>query len=519
MQTKLSKNSVIDWRDRFNEAYNTQRVSDDPNTDMSTDIPLWRNRTRWLSYNSPLAKAPIQNVSTLTVGQGFCLNPRPDVENPEKVIRNLFRLYDSWQNVVSIDGQTDGPSVLRQICTAMFRDGDILVSIVQDNDQFRLNLIDATKIQTPPKEYLGKDLCYMGVVVKSKVIKGYWVKSDSIKTPWKFYPCKSSTGSILNILLKNPLTSDITGTYRGIPVLAPCLSTIDDLRRLLQNELRASDSKTSVVGVMETERPASTGEDLSDEIFEGMGYRKLDGIEMFSVPRGDKLTWTVGSDISNPEITNVYKLYLKQISSVFNIAYPALYADFDDNTYSTNQSILFESWKNTKIIQKYLINNLWKPLYDLNVQLWVAQGKIDGVTEYDPTLSDCSFHGLPNSFIKQKDQTDSTIKKIEAGLMSPQMAILEDGNNPWQVLDDNNEWAWMSKKVKDPTTTEIDLQKNDQIISIFQKVYMNEMSKLSAAWCLKTFYNYSDDQLTELNEIVPKVNIEALTNTSKRAGL
>lgn len=503
---KLEEFSAIDRTDRWIQNWYTKYISDDPVVDLEQDLPIWRNRSRYLCYNNPVAKAPIQNIATLTIGQGIFPNPTPKISDRKKkkqVREAILRLYQEWADNANLDGITDLSSTLRQIVAAIFRDGDVLVYLsTDDSGNFKIDLIDASRIETP-KGNKNSNI-KLGIEIKKRTITKYWVKTNKGEKDYVGLNVRSSRGDILSILLKNPYNADMINSYRGIPALAPCLSTVEDLNSVLKDELRATKINRSKVGVVTTQGSnVSEGvESLADEVVGGIGYQRHGDLELLVMQAGDKLDLHGGSDVSNPNIPNIVKLYLKQIASVFNVPYNALYSDIDDNTYSTNQSILLEGWKATLIIQKYLIQNLLKPLYKLNLEKWVLEGKIPGVTEYSEELADVQFNGRPNTSIKAKDTYEAQEIAIKAGLKSVQMAALENGDDPWQIMMDKIEYEEEMRDIQNQKNVssqgEEELKENDQILKIIEMFYSGKLSVDAAKNILMSLYKYTEEEVSKL---------------------
>ena len=132
---KVEKFSAIDRSDKWTQNWWSQVTSDDPTIDLIEALPLWRNKSRFEYYNNPVAKAPIQNLANLTIGGGMFPNPIINVEDSRKkheIYDAIVKLYEEWASSAHIDGVTDLSSTLRQLLTAMFRDGDVLVYITTD---------------------------------------------------------------------------------------------------------------------------------------------------------------------------------------------------------------------------------------------------------------------------------------------------------------------------------------------------------------------------------------------------
>lgn len=515
---KLEKFSAIDRTDKWMQNSWMKVTADDPVVDLENDLPLWRNRSRFLCYNNPVAKAPIQNIGNLTIGAGIFPNPLIDVGDSRKnheIISTIIKLYEEWASEAHIDGTTDISSVLRQIVSSIFRDGDVLayITTVDDTSPFKIDLIDASRIETPPDKKSNNNIRIGVEISNRRVIKKYWVK---IPNGYKSFALKDRFGRILSILLKNPYMGDMINSYRGIPALAPCISTVEDLNAVLKDELRATKINRSKIGVVTTQGPnvSDSVEAISDEIIGSIGYQKHGDLELLVMQNGDKLELHSGSDVSNPQVTNITKLYLKQIASVFNVPYNALYSDIDDNTYSTNQSILLEGWRSTEIIRKYLIQNLLKPLYKMNLERWIQEGKIPYIKEYTDELGMVQFNGRAINSVKSKDHTAGQLDAIAGNLKSVQMATLENGDDPWQILRDKIEYEKELKYLQSLNNINVqtpeELKENDQIIKIVELYNSGSMTMESARSLLQDFYHYTDD---EVQKIIPeKVIVSTIAN-------
>ena len=430
-----------------------KRVSDDPVTDLGTDLLVWRARSQFLHESNILVDSATNNFASLVIGKGLYASPKPKDPSLTEIIRDEFT---EWSTTAHIDGQTDLASTLRAIVSAICRDGDVLVYLTADQlGKLKIDLIAGNRIESPPIDMLPKNRdVYLGVQVFKRYIEGYWVRNSFGDRGYTFFPAFDDQGRIKSVLLKNPGNGSRINSYRGKPILSSCLSTVDKLEQLMDAELKASILKTLQLGILKTKSVSDASKAINP--LGNLSSQKIQDTTIISVPLGDDLTMHSGSENSNKDLPATVKLYLQQIASPYNVPYNVIYNCLEDSSYSTNSSIFLTAWANTEIWRSYLVHNLLKPIYLQLLESYTIDGTIE--SGYNSDLWKVEFQGKPNLPIRSKDLFEANSVAIQTGQKSLIQICNESGLDAYSIIDDEINLALYRKQaMAEKGLTELDL--------------------------------------------------------------
>lgn len=538
--TVKKKFSIIQGRKRSENSIPYNLVHQDPTQDHKIDIPRYRKEIQYLSEATPIGKAAVQNFPGLVIGAG--LNLRPAFTGYERSrLKEIYKaINELWEDFVStahINGQDDFSTCLRAIVAAVIRDGDCLVYKTIDSytQKLKIDIIPGDRIESPSDSWFKKNLpdtwiedkpidtwwpgkppeswvsgkeiplTKMGVLIQQRKVIGYFAKNDNGTNGYSFFPTNDANGNFISFLVKNPNGTDRLGSYRGIPVLAAAQRSIYNLDDTMTTELIATDLSRKVLGVIESDDPTGISQDISEYIDSNVGTTKLGDVEFMVSPPNTKVTIHKGTDVSNPNIGKIVKIYLEQISSVLNVPYNSLFSQLEDNSYSTNQGIKQQAFENTKIWRDYFAKNIIKPLYTEMFKSWVFDGRIPYIKSFSIDLTKVIISEKPISSIKQKDVYEAQSLAIESGLKSRTQICLENGDDALSILRDQLEYEAEKQEIeeelkkpnKQNSLSELDLKKNEQIFGILDKVAVGTLSKEQAKICLIDMFNYSEEKAME----------------------
>lgn len=494
-----------------------RRVSRDPVADLQTDLPLWRNTAKFLFQTVSEVFSSVTNSSSLIIGRGLKATPRitlNDRKASQAVRAALGDYWDGWASSAHIDGQQDLNSVLRAIVAAILRDGDVLVHLcLSEDDTLKIDLIDAERVQTPPPEMIpsGRKV-YLGVQTYRRKVEGYWIASNvGDKDGFTFAPAFDENGVIHNVLLKNPGNSYLLNSYRGVPVIASIINTVDQLSKLKDAELQSSILKTKQVGIYSAQNlniakkalrgktaadtPAKTPAEETAAIASEVGnipVSKVSETNILIIPAGDTLEMVKGGDVSNPQITALVNLYYRTIASVFGISSEVLFSILGDANYSSNIAMRQSAYENTSIWREYLSRNLLSPIYSILMQYAVSNGAIKGLKRWNKEVSGVEFIGAGQNAIKPKEVYDIYESSIKLGLKSHVQAANETGLDAYSILEEELNYQETERQMRIARGLEVldalAIEKNAQILTIVSKVSSGSISKESASIMLQTLY-------------------------------
>ena len=435
----------------WNNFYNIYagRLSTNPINDLATDLPRWRKAIAYLQNESSNVATVINSFCTAVIGKGLYCIPNPNIKDSKKANETrkaLLEYFEEWSNACHIDGQQDFTSILNAIIAAIIRDGDVLVYVTSNSEKrIKIDLISADRIKDPPANLLKKGRqTFLGVQVSNREIEGYWVENNTDKAGFTFFPTfDKTTGLIKSVLLSNPMNTARINSYRGIPVLAASIATVNQLDQLLSSELQANILKTKQTGVYKAQKVGAVKNSMT--LPTDIGATKVSDTNILIIPNTDDLTMARGSDISNPNIATIVKIYKEQIAGPFNVSYNVLFNLLEDGSYSTNSTMRQMAWEATTPWRDYLIRNLAKPLYKLVIQWGISSDEL--TIPNNEGIDKVQFNGRSNASIRSKDIYDANETAIATGQKSIVQICSENGSDAYEIMEQQLAYEAAKKSV------------------------------------------------------------------------
>lgn len=223
--------------------------------DLLPDLPDLVARSRDLERNSPLALGAIQTKVNGVIGTGLRLKSQLDFKvlglSEEEAIAaqdNIEREFELWQREADWSGVLHWMDMQRLIYRSARVSGDIGVVRRYRKDRgqtygLKLVLIEGDRVCNPNR-MADSDRIKGGVQVSgSGVVEGYHFSDrhpgDLLGGPlkWSYVPRVGTDGSKLMLL---PFQMQRPGQPRGVPLLAPIVQLVKQLKDLTDAEINAA---------------------------------------------------------------------------------------------------------------------------------------------------------------------------------------------------------------------------------------------------------------------------------------
>lgn len=391
--------------------YDSESLS--PKSDIELNRKILRERTRDLKMNAPIATAAINSTRTSCVGSGLMPKPKIDYEflgmTKEKSVqlqRKIKKEFAVWADSTLCDVcDLNNFYELQQIAFSdWLQNGEEFVLIEYGEKlehmpyQLRLRLVSADRVSTPDSvdgDYDGYDrdlpngnVIMNGVEIdqKGKVV-AYHVCSNfpgeySSKNPkWKRVVKRGRRTGNPNIL--HIFNADIAEQYRGVPFLAPVITTIKQVTRYTEAEIMAAVINSMFAIFVNTE----DGGDMD-------GFGGEDEEDRWHVPgrgdNGDELR--LGSGIINflkkgESVTPVesahpsgnYDAFLQSMANMvgaaLEVAPEVLMKRFTKN-FSASKGALNETWRSFSMRRKWFVDDFCQQVYEMWFAEAVSMGRI-----------------------------------------------------------------------------------------------------------------------------------------------
>ena len=224
---------------RLNRAHWTGAFGTPVNLDLATDLQTLRARCEYEAQNNAVIDGILNTYSTDLLG---ARGPTLQVHGtPDNYADILEEVWSNWWAAPEYNQELCGTDILETAIRQLWTAGEFLWQLVtepeHDPDQiaFRLHPIHARRLGTPfttPEAYLGVRRTATGKPIS------YFVEEIDEGNPYATY-----TGQYLEIPAESLLhvyRRTEPGQARGIPWLAPALSTAADLRDFDESTLDAA---------------------------------------------------------------------------------------------------------------------------------------------------------------------------------------------------------------------------------------------------------------------------------------
>ena len=393
-------------------------VSGSPNEDILYNLQDLRERSRMLSMSGGLGLSALKTNRTNVIGMGLVLKSHIDkdilgLSEEEALIwqNHTEREFALWaenkrycdalnlNDFYKMQQLAFYSSILSGDCSTLLQHVKVDDSAGMNPYSLRLNLIEADRLSTPNsfaaigvksitdgqnkstgnRIFDGVEVDKVGKVVAYHYANNHKGEMTSEKTVWKRVEAYGKETGLPNVVFT---MSDVErpSQYRGLPLLAPVIEMLMQIRRYTDSELMAAVVESIFTAFIKTntntqENPlmeVATGEeplpDLDDSEYE-MGPGNIVHLQPDEdVAFGDPKRPAGGF----PAFVEAVAV---QIGSCLEIPKEILMKQFNAS-YSASRAALLEFWKLVKMRREWFVADWCRPIYEVWMYEAVALGRI-----------------------------------------------------------------------------------------------------------------------------------------------
>ncbi len=434
------------------------------------------DRAEDLDRNSGWINGALDRSVESVIGNGLQLWPTPlyDILGKDKawsakwsrVTRGRFRVWAEdpmWR----CDAQMRfSIGTLTKIAYLNFRrGGEVLAEIRKDQrgstNRTNLLLIDPKRLQNPmgvpdtdDRIRNGIERDTLGVHIAAHILKKHpddptssFDRLETVRVPFR-----TTTGTHKLIHIINPRYIEQS---RGFSQLVESMLPAKMLERYDRAEINAALLNAVLAFFIKS---PGTPEDLAEmvapgsQISEGnalseyVAYRQQNPIRQIGdatirqlLPDEDVVS--VQPTHPNSNYTEFQKAHLSKIAVANGLSYAQLSGRWDDINYSSARAMLNEVWRKVEQEREYFATHFMTPIYLAWLEEEVAAGTIKvpgGAAKFYPNLSaisNCTWIGPSRGTVDPMKEASARNLEEAAMRKSPIEHILEDGRDPWEVLD------------------------------------------------------------------------------------
>lgn len=437
-------------------------ISASPHYDIEANARTLVNRSRLLYMTSPMASGAIKRMRTNVVGSGLRLKARIDYEylgiseeEAEKWEGAAEREFDLWASTKLCDALRLNTFYEMQglVFLGQMLNGDGFCLLKQEKPQqfmpygLRLHLIEADRVCTPYQwsmpagnsygPYWGKNPdngneIYSGVEINSDgAVVAYWVCNqypyvmtsfNSSSIDWKRVEAWGQKTGRPNIL--HLFEAERAEQRRGVPVLAPVIEELKQLKRYTDAELMAA-----VISGMFTVFVKSSGPS-SDNPFGAAVPDDAQAVQhddtQYELAPGAVVTLGENEsiEIADPKRPNTafdgfVDSLCKNIGAALEIPKEMLLLSFN-SSYSASRAALIEAWKMFRMRREWLSSEFCQPVYELFLTEAVASGRLKAPGFFSEPLvrrawCGADWNGAAQGMIDPVKEVNAAAKRVDEG--------------------------------------------------------------------------------------------------------
>lgn len=437
--------------------------SGSPNEDINYNNHSLRQRSRVLAMSGGLALSALKTNRTNVIGLG--LIPKPAIDKDVLGLTNEeakawqdktereFKLWAENKNHCDATGMNDYYKMQQLAFYSALLSGDVFTFMQRDEESvsklrpysLRLNIVEADRIQTPTSNgscaisvstdgknsdngnriYDGVEVDKKGKAIAVHVRNNYEWEVNAEPTKWQrveIYGQKTGLYNVIHIMcdVERP------GQYRGVPLVAPVIEMILQIRRYTDSELTAAVVESLFTAFVKTN---TRGDELPfDEVSHGEQSIMTDDTE-YEMGPGNIVKLMPGEDVTfgDPKrpaggFQGFVEAVAVQIGASLEIPKEMLLKQFN-SSYSASRAALLEFWKLVKMRREWFVSDWCRPIYENWMYEAVARGRIKAPGFFDDPIKrmawlGANFNGPPQGMLDPTKEIQAEVMMCENGFSS-----------------------------------------------------------------------------------------------------
>ena len=432
--------------------------SGSPNEDINYNLDTLRQRSRILAMSGGLATSALKTTRTNVIGLG--LLPKPAIDKDilgltdeeakawqDKAERE-FTIWAENKNHCDAIGMNDYYKMQQLAFYSSIMNGDVFTLLQRDEEavtklmpySLRLNLVEADRVSTPTgnsaialstdgkntasnnRIYNGVEVNKVGKVVAFHIRNNYPWEANAEATNWQrveVYGKKTGLPNVIHTLCDVERPSQ----YRGVPLVAPVIEMVLQIRRYTDSELTAAVIESLFAAFIKTE--ARTDEIPFNEVSNGEEPIQTDDTE-YEMGAGNVIVMKPGEDVTfaDPKrpaggFSAFVEAVSVQIGASLEIPKEILLKQFN-SSYSASRAALLEFWKSVKMRREWFVADWCRPIYEVFIHEAVARGRLKAPGFFDDPIKrmawlGANFNGPPQGMLDPTKEIQAEQMMCENG--------------------------------------------------------------------------------------------------------
>jgi lambda family phage portal protein len=397
-------------------------------SELRTNLPILRNRSRDLARNNEYAKRFLNLIKTNVVGEkGFTLQVR--ARNSDRsldsagnaIIEDAFK---AWGRLGNCDatGRMSWLDAQRYAAETLARDGEVFVKFVQNRrfrDGFALQFIESDLV----------DESKNGKAENGNQIR-MGVEIDQFQRPVAYYVLTAHPNDTLNFAnkvnrkhIRVPASEMLhvfipqrTHQNRGEPFMAPAIASLKMLHGYREAELIAARAAAAKFGIITTpDGDEFIGDDQTED---EVPVIDMAPASVYQLPSGHDFKMI---DPAHPTsaFADFEEAVLRGIASGLNVSYTSLSNDLKGVSYSSIRQGTIEERDHYKTLQSFIIQHFCEPVFRAWLDSALTFGDIPiPISKYGKFADNIHFRGRGFAWVDPQREINANVTALSNGIVS-----------------------------------------------------------------------------------------------------
>jgi lambda family phage portal protein len=397
-------------------------------SELRTNLPILRNRSRDLARNNEYAKRFLNLIKTNVVGEkGFTLQVR--ARNSDRsldsagnaIIEDAFK---AWGRLGNCDatGRMSWLDAQRYAAETLARDGEVFVKFVQNRrfrDGFALQFIESDLV----------DESKNGKAENGNQIR-MGVEIDQFQRPVAYYVLTAHPNDTLNFAnkvnrkhIRVPASEMLhvfipqrTHQNRGEPFMAPAIASLKMLHGYREAELIAARAAAAKFGIITTpDGDEFIGDDQTED---EVPVIDMAPASVYQLPSGHDFKMI---DPAHPTsaFADFEEAVLRGIASGLNVSYTSLSNDLKGVSYSSIRQGTIEERDHYKTLQSFIIQHFCEPVFRAWLDSALTFGDIPiPISKYGKFADNVHFRGRGFAWVDPQREINANVTALSNGIVS-----------------------------------------------------------------------------------------------------
>ena len=455
--------------------------SGSPNEDINYNNRTLRQRARILAMSGGLALSGLKNIRTSVIGCGLILKPAIDKDELgltdeeakawQAKAEKEFEIWAENKNHCDAIGMNDYYKMQQLALYSSVMNGDCFTLIQRDEEavnklmpySLRLNIVEADRIQTPCSNasnsfalstdginsktgnriYDGVEVNKQGKVVAFHIRNNYPWEVNAEPTEWTRVEVIGKKTGLPNVI-HTMQDVERPGQYRGIPLIAPVIEMILQIRRYTDSELTAAVVESLFTAFVRTD---TRGDELP---FEGVEHDEepiITNDTEYEMAPGSVIKLQPGEDVTfgDPKRpAGGFQAFVEavavQVGASLEIPKEMLLKQFN-SSYSASRAALLEFWNMVKMRREWFVADWCRPIYEIFIYEAVARGRLKAPGFFDDPVKrkawlGANFVGPSQGMLDPTKEIEAEQKMCENGFSTrADSAIKLNGSDYYKNID------------------------------------------------------------------------------------